>query len=384
MPSLPVHVSVQGNLVFPDFPLPMPLLTLHKVQPPPPAPTIPVAPCFEAPVPVMWAPGFGMQQNKLTTTVYHKAQWIMLDGHDCGYMIPHVTVPAANLLLPIQIAFSSRKTLFASSKVKANGTPIACSQLLPVPIPMMACAEPISFPTASPYMNVLNSVTVGMTWHDALSGFIGMACTMVGEFLIFKYFRTNVFESSFDKLTSTVIGKLLGASNLPQFLIKTGFGIVAGGAKILLTGEGTIQIRVGSAYGQAQVSYARKDGANVWGAGGQVAPIPGVPATVSVAYQHTSKPDGSTSDKTTEVAATPVGQVSHQSSTDRDPSGSVTKESTSTTESGGAATPLGTAEGTHTSGTVDRPGHAPTTNESASGGAAGPFGAGGQVWGGPL
>jgi hypothetical protein len=94
--------------------------------------------------------GFGMQQNKLTTTVYHKFRWIMLDGHDCGYMIPHVTVPPTNVLLPLQIAFSSRKTIFAASTVKANGTPIACTQLLPVPVTMMACAEPISFPTASP------------------------------------------------------------------------------------------------------------------------------------------------------------------------------------------------------------------------------------------
>ena len=107
--GFPVPVSVQGNLVFADFPIPSPMATLHKVQPPV-GPPIPIAPCIEAPVPVMWPPGFGLQQNKLTTTVYHKFQWIMLDGHDCGYMIPHVTIPPVNVLLPIQIAFSSRKT----------------------------------------------------------------------------------------------------------------------------------------------------------------------------------------------------------------------------------------------------------------------------------
>jgi hypothetical protein len=377
---VPIHVSLQGNLVFPL--IPAALITSHKFTPIPPAvvpPASPAWPCVEPPVPVMWAPGFGLQQNKLTTTVYHKFQWMMLDGHDCGYMIPHVSIPATNLETPLQIAFSSRKVMFSASKVKANGTPIGCSQVLL--FPMMTCMNPVSVPGSYPPMNLLNTVTVGMSWQDVVSGCIAIACSVATDVIILAYFPKS---SPFAKLGGGIVGKLLGAGSLPQFLVKTGFGIVAGAAKILLTGEGTIQVKVGSAYGQVQVSYSRKDGANVWGAGGQIAPVPGQTSTVSVAYQHTSKPDGSTSDKTTETAATPVGQISHQSSTDRDPSGSVTKESSSTTESGGAATPLGTAEGTHTTETVDKPGHAPQTNKSASGGAAGPFGAGGHTWGGPL
>jgi hypothetical protein len=116
---LDVHVSTMGNLVV----LVLPPLTLHDYMPPPPQPAVPpFVPCVETPVPVMWPPGFGMQQNKLTTTVIHKFQFLMLEGHDCGYMIPHVTIPANNLQIPLLIAFSSRKAMFSASTVKANGT----------------------------------------------------------------------------------------------------------------------------------------------------------------------------------------------------------------------------------------------------------------------
>jgi len=57
--------------------------------------TIHAGPCVESPTPMMWPPGLALQQNKLTRTVFHKSQFIVLGGHDCGHMIPHITIPAS-------------------------------------------------------------------------------------------------------------------------------------------------------------------------------------------------------------------------------------------------------------------------------------------------
>ncbi len=74
----------------------------------------------------------------------HRGMWIVLDGHDCGMMIPDVTIPPApNIAYPMFWPFSSRKPVFAASTVKMNGTPVACAQTVGFPpIPMMTCGDP--------------------------------------------------------------------------------------------------------------------------------------------------------------------------------------------------------------------------------------------------
>jgi hypothetical protein len=377
MAGVPIHVSLQGNLVIPTLP---PLMSVHDFAPIPPAvvpPPSPAMPALEPPVPVMWAPGFGLQQNKLTTTVFHKFQWMMLDGHDCGHMIPHVSIPVTNLKTPLHIMFSSRKVMFSASTVKANGTPVGCAQLLL--FPMMTCMQPVSAPTSFPAMNLLNSVTVGMTVGDIIAGWIGIACSVIADVIVGALGNWKPTP-----LAEDVLGRVLGAGSWKEFAVKTAFGVVAGAAKIFLTGEGAIQIAGGSGWAGVQVTYTRTEGANQFGVQGQLAPVPGVPATVSVAYQYTSKPDGTSTSQTTEVGATPATQVTHQSTTTRDGAGHVTQETDQTTETGGVVSNVGTAEGTHTSTTTTTPGQAPTTDGGSAGAVSGPFGAVGQSWGAPL
>lgn len=50
----------------------------------------------------MWPVGFGLQQNKLTTTMLHMFQFIMLEGHDCDHpgLYPRNPVGKGYMVLP--------------------------------------------------------------------------------------------------------------------------------------------------------------------------------------------------------------------------------------------------------------------------------------------
>jgi hypothetical protein len=58
-------------------------------------------------------------------------------------------------------------------------------------------------------MNVLNSVTVGMTWQDGLAGLISMACTIISDAIISFVVKTpkDAFGGG---MTGKLIGKLVG------------------------------------------------------------------------------------------------------------------------------------------------------------------------------
>jgi hypothetical protein len=400
-----VHVSIMSNMTLPVLP---PLMSpLHDFLAPPPALTpTPTAPSLEAAVPVMWPPGLALQQNKLTTTVLHKFQFIMLEGHDCGYMIPHVTIPPTNLMLPIIMAFSSRKVLFSASTVKANGTAIGCSQLLLMPLPMMTCASPISRPTSAPPLNVINNVEVGMTVGDLLAGAIAIALSVLADHIcnalskkkdarfenFFNMLSTGLAEillgkaaplvTPFLKVLGGLTGKLLGASNIGPFLVKTAAGALAGGAKILLTGDGSIKVGVGSGYAGGSVTYAQtRDGKAQYTAQVQG----GTPVlSGSASAQHTTNPDGTTSNQTAHTEATPLGQHQSKSKTDYDASGHEKKTTDTDVTAGGVTTaPEVGGVAVHQSKTTTAPGKAPERSSSTVAGGGSPIGST-QFWGSPL
>ena len=112
----------------------------HNLQvPPQPAP----APVFsiEMVAPFMWIYGFAMNQNKFSNgakPVFCKGTWVVLDGHDCGMMVPDITTPPApNIWPPLYWLFSSRKPVMSASTVKMNGTAVAAAQLIGLPAPVI-------------------------------------------------------------------------------------------------------------------------------------------------------------------------------------------------------------------------------------------------------
>jgi hypothetical protein len=369
-----------------DICLPLPIsMTAHDGYPIPPTGLPPLnapLPCLESPTPMMWPPGLALQQNKFTATVFHKAQFIVLDGHDCGHVIPHVTSPPTPKL-PLTIMFSSRKVMFSASKVKAQGTSVGCACIftMAMPTPMLSCAFPISMPITFPPLNVLHTVTVGMTMWDWIAGAVAIYLTMLVDALCSADPEFSNHNNWSDELAG-----LLGGSNVRQLLLKAGLGVVTGAAKIGLTGDGTIQVGFGSGYLGANVSYGRaKDGTNSIGISGNAAVPMG---SVQGGAQHSwGAPDGSSSNQLTGSVGTPVGVGTAQRTTTTDSQGNTTT-TTQTTESGGAAVPVGppgglpagsgTVAGTHQTTTVQKPGQAPETTTGNYGGVGSPFGGWGK------
>jgi len=242
-----VKVSLMGDLCFP-WPV---CLTAHDGMP-----------CFEMPTPMMWFAGFALGQNQLSKTVRHANQFITLGGHDCGHMIPHIGPPILAPQLPLIIMFSSRKVMFASSTVKANGTPIACTEAFGAhpPLPMMCCGSPVSYPAGFPAFNSFHTLSVGLTVADLVAGFVAIAVAMVGRWVC----RLGPLRKGLEGFPR----ELVGAATCKQFFVKQILGIASGAAKIAFTGEGRLQVEVGSAYAGAGVSSAHtRDGRRESGEG---------------------------------------------------------------------------------------------------------------------
>jgi hypothetical protein len=200
------------------------------IPPAPPVPTVSV----EMFATQLWTLGYLLNQNKLTTKVTHKDMRIVLDGHDCGVMIPDVTIPPVNAYYPLIWPFSSRKIAFSASLVQMEGTATGCADMAAgLPLPMMTCGNPISAPTAIVLSNVLNTVVVGMTPWDVFFGYAGIVASIL----------VDVFAGPGSG--NDYVDALFPVANLRKF----GYGILAGvvvsGARCLATrGEYPVSVTV--------------------------------------------------------------------------------------------------------------------------------------------
>lgn len=224
-------------------------------------------PAIPAPVPtlsiemictMMWTLGFLANQNKFSNggkPVTHRGFWIVLDGHDCGMMIPDLTVPPApNIAYPMFWPFSSRKPVFAASTVKMNGTAVACAQTYGLPpIPMMTCGDPLGAPTSLSMINAFNGVQVGLTWLDILVGVITIVFSMVTDYLFSKIPFDQVFGGrGLGVLMENVLGTAL--SNSLKGL--SGPAILSGFITSSLLGNPTITVSGGLPFLGGQVAVS--------------------------------------------------------------------------------------------------------------------------------
>lgn len=202
----------------------------HNFVAPAPVPLPPV-PMFsvEMPATMMWITGFVTNANKFSNglkPVMHKGQWIVLDGHDCGMLVLDITVPPANLWLPVMWPMSSRKVLFSSSTVKLNGTATACMGLGLPPLPMMTCGEPIGAPTALSLINLTNTVWVGITFLDLLAGLVTALVSMAADYICSEIGDPpEPFGGAVDALADQVAEKFMLS---PSGLIKGAAATISG------------------------------------------------------------------------------------------------------------------------------------------------------------
>ena len=163
-------------------------LSKHKLFVPPLPPSYALS--VEMIVTMMYPPGYVLGQNKLTTTVKHKKMAVVQDGHDCGVLIPDVTIPPVNAWYVVMYPLSSRKTAFCASSVRMNGKPVACAGLWP-PLPMMTCGEPVKTPTACSLGSLSNTVTAGMTLTDLLIGAVAIYMSILVDAIAHQYLKIN-------------------------------------------------------------------------------------------------------------------------------------------------------------------------------------------------
>ena len=216
----------------------------------------------------MWAPGRALDQNKLSDTVLYRMLPIALDGHDCGHMIPHVTIPCLplNVLLPLQYLFSSRKMVFASGIVKANGARVACQRV--GFLPMTCCADPVTLPTGST-TNFTNSVEVGLTSTDILVGVVELAFGLFLDAFVRKKLKAPTLD-----WTSLLkqIGVTLALPTAKDLLKKAALALATGGPRILATDSLRLSIKFGNGFVNTVLGFAvTTDGTWSVSAGGQVA-----------------------------------------------------------------------------------------------------------------
>lgn len=230
----------------------------------PPAPPVPAALAIEYPLLARWYPGMALGQNKLTRTVVHRRAGIVQDGHDVGSMIPHVSVPAYNVLTPVQMLFSKRKSCFFEPRIRLERRfATACSMLAWPPTPMMSCNDPVPLPIASMVTNeLLGRVEIGMTPGAYAMSYLAVAATMVVHRLTSS--PPTPAASSLGALGNAFLGKLAGGRSPVEILARLGVEAAIGLGKAVGAADGARTVSLpmpGSPFLRASVTM---DGDGGW------------------------------------------------------------------------------------------------------------------------
>lgn len=221
--SVPVPVTVSLDFSFGG--------SLHYFVPiPVPAPPT-VMPAVEIPIPQAWPIGVAMGSVKKTSTVLVNGKAAIQTGHDCGKLIPQITIPINNAMLPLHLVGSSRETIFKCFSVRMDKAQTACTTLW---LPMLSCGNPVSVPLTFTPTNVMRGVFVGASAAD----FVGAIIQTLARMALEKLFAVGPgwkmpFVKDFQK---SVLGALAGglASGVqhlmdPRYPIAADFKIKAAG-----------------------------------------------------------------------------------------------------------------------------------------------------------
>jgi len=242
--NMPVHVNVIWD--------PTVGMNFHTLWGPPPViPPLPNAPIpsIEMITTQMWTAGFLLGQNKFTMKTLHKGVFMTIGDHDIGTLIPDVTIPPPNAYYAIMWPFSSRKISFMASTVLMEKKPSSCAQIFP-PIPMITCGDPLGLPLAYPVANLLNNVTVGLSFMDFLMGYARIAVSMAIDAVFAWGPVPNFFKGAGDDVAGSIAGEIASevAGKLgltPAALAKNAVSALAGLGLTALEGNPTFALGVG-------------------------------------------------------------------------------------------------------------------------------------------
>ena len=169
----PPYVPFSPPLIPPVGPLPASIPSPLQIPPVPP----PNWAHVEIPVTASYMAGRG--QHKFTSKCIHRGQKIAVSGHDAGKFLIHAPIPLVplDLLLPLTIMGSHRKSCMTTSLVKMDGPEVALS----LPLPYQICSTwPLPI---IPVLTCANSVSVGWAWADLFLGVFNVAVDCAVSYL---------------------------------------------------------------------------------------------------------------------------------------------------------------------------------------------------------
>ena len=167
---VPVPVTVSTDFSFGG--------SLHFYVPlPVPAPPT-VMPAVEIPIPQAWPPGLSLGSVKKTSSVLANGWSIIQTTHDCGKVIPQITIPPNNALLPLHMAGSSRETIVKCFSVRVDKLQTACTTAW---LPMLSCGQPVSVPLTFTPTNIMRGIFVGASAADIVGAIVSTLARMAIE-----------------------------------------------------------------------------------------------------------------------------------------------------------------------------------------------------------
>lgn len=231
----------------------------------PPIPNVSIAGTVQGHLPGIW-----MHTAKLTRSVTHKGQSLVQQRHDCGAMIPHITLPlTTNPWYAIIMPTSSCKVLFGASTVKANGKSMGMAGVgTGGVLPMMTCGFPSSMPTAMSVSTFNNTVSAGMLPRDVLVGCLSIMLKMISDGIVNRMYPSapDPGGTSPTEIVGRMIRELFpkaptSAEKLEKLLIKQALAALSRFAVTSLQGDSpTFQVSEGKALGRVKAKVKQKDG----------------------------------------------------------------------------------------------------------------------------
>ena len=246
--NMPVNITTDVVLEGAIHPAPLP-----------PLPNASVAGTVQGHLPGVWT-----HSAKLTRSVTHNGQPIVQHRHDCGPMIPHLTLPVyANPWYAVIMPGSSCKVPFGASTVKINGRSTGMAGIgSSGALPMMTCAFPVSLPTALPVSTFNNTVSAGMLGKDLLAGCVAVALKMISDGILHWCFikpPTKVGPGAggfLKRLVRELFPKRPGKKDLAKTVLATASRF----AVSTLEDNPTFQVSIGKPLLRGKVKLQRKDG----------------------------------------------------------------------------------------------------------------------------
>jgi hypothetical protein len=173
----------------------------------PPVVKLPLPGLIEGPAFMGWPPG--IISHKKALTVFADGNMAVQQGHDVGYLIPHIAVPL-NAMMAINTTFSKHKVVFAASQVKVGSGQVGTYLYF---LFGEICAQPVSLPTS---VVVLLKCTVwsSLTWTDIARGLLTFAVDAAFDKLWSAFAKTKPMKRLLKVVAETPLKKWMGAATI--------------------------------------------------------------------------------------------------------------------------------------------------------------------------